>query len=285
MTGRVLIIDDEEAIVAGLMYLLETEKIESSGAFDRQSAETLMEEAFFSVIVADLHLKTEAEGLRLLDSIRRITPSSRVVTLTGFSTPEMDEAVRQRGSLMVIRKPAAGIEILSAISELLAAVESAAASDETLDVEALHRDVRRLLHSIPRRRYGLTHEETEEIVQQAWLLFLENRDVIRKVRPWLMGTVANLCKRQVGSPRRRRELFLDEEALAALPAASTEPNNVIALDQALAVLDDQSRDLCRLIGIEGYAYHEVSEMMNLPLGSIGPMFVRAKAKMRHLAAA
>jgi DNA-directed RNA polymerase specialized sigma24 family protein len=48
----------------------------------------------------------------------------------------------------------------------------------------------------------------------------------------------------------------------------------------MAVLDDQSRDLCRLIAIEGYAYDEVSARMNLPLGSIGPMYLRAKSKMR-----
>src|ERR1700737_83156 len=93
MSGRVLVVDDEESIVAGLLCLLDNEEIESSGALDRLSAESLMEGSFYSVIVADLRLDTEAEGLQLLDDIRRISPRSRVVTLTGFSTPELDQEV------------------------------------------------------------------------------------------------------------------------------------------------------------------------------------------------
>ncbi|HEX7704968.1 MAG TPA: response regulator [Thermoanaerobaculia bacterium] len=285
MSQRVLIVDDEEAIVAGLLCLLETEQIEGAGAYDRESAETLMKETFFPVIVADLRLHTEREGLELLESIRRISPRSRVVTLTGFSTAELDEEVLRRGAVMVIRKPAGGIEILEAIGRLLAEVERLATSEETLDFEALHLSLKKLLHSIPRKRYGLTSEETEEIVQQAWLIFLQNREAIRMVRPWLVGTVANLCKQRIGIISRRREMFPGDQELAEIPCARVANDSEIALRQALAMLDEQSRDLCQLIAIEGYAYDEVSRRMNLPIGSIGPMYIRAKAKMRmHMAA-
>jgi RNA polymerase sigma factor (sigma-70 family) len=285
MNGRVLVVDDEKAIVEGLMYMLEAEQIESSGAFDRISAESLMGSAFFPVIVADLRLHTEAEGLELLDGIRRISPRSRVITLTGFSTPEMENEVLRRGAVMVIRKPTAGLDIIGAISKLLAEVEKLAASEETLDLEELHGGLRRLLHSIPRKRFGLTSDESEEIVQQAWLLFLQNRDVIRQARPWLLGTVANLCKHQLGRSYRRRETFMDDQELAEVPAIRIEVDAGIALAQAMAVLDDQSRDLCRLIAIEGYAYDEVSALLQIPLGSIGPMYIRAKSKMRMCLAA
>lgn len=285
MNGRVLVVDDEKAIVDGLMYLLEAEQIESSGACDRISAESLMESTFFPVIVADLRLHTDAEGLELLDGIRRLSPRSRVVTLTGFSTPEMEIEVLRRGAVMVIRKPADGIDIVAAISKLLAEVEELIAIQESLDLEALHTGLRRLLHSIPRKRYGLTPDESEEVVQQAWLLFLQNRDVIRQARPWLLGTVANLCKHQLGRSYRRRETFIDDQELAEIPATRVEVDTDIALEQAMSVLDDQSRDLCRLIAIEGYAYDEVSTLLDIPLGSIGPMYIRAKSKMRMKMAA
>jgi RNA polymerase sigma factor (sigma-70 family) len=281
MNGRVLVVDDEEAIVEGLQCMLETEEIESSGAFDRLSAESLMAGTFFSVIVADLRLHTEAEGLELLDGIRRISPRSRVVTLTGFSTPELEAEVLRRGSVMMIRKPAASAEILAAISDLLAEVEKLAASQETLDLETLHLGLRRLLHSIPRKRYGLTADEAEDVVQQAWLLFLEKRDLIRLARPWLIGTVANLCKRQIGLSQRRRETFVGDDVLVDFPDNRTAPaDGEISLGEAFGALDPQSRALCTLIAIEGYAYDEVSALMGLPLGSIGPMYMRAKTKMR-----
>jgi RNA polymerase sigma factor (sigma-70 family) len=281
MNGRVLVVDDEEAIVVGLKYLLDAEKIESTGAFDRLSAESLMEGTFFSVIVADLRLHTESEGLELLDGIRRISPRSRVVTLTGCITPELEEEVLRRGVAMVILKPACGDEILAAIADLLAEVEKLAAGQETLDLEQLHLGMRRLLHSIPCKRYGLSADEAEDVVQQAWLLFLEKRDLIRAARPWLIGTVANLCKRQIGVCKRRRETMVSDEVLADFPDPRIQSSHSeIALRQALAGLDHQSQTLCILIAVEGYAYDEVSALLGLPIGSIGPMYIRAKSRMR-----
>jgi len=286
MAGRVLVVDDEETIVEGLLGLLGFEKIESSGAFDRLSAESLMAETFYSVIVADLRLHTEAEGLELLDGIRRISPRSRVLTLTGFATPEMENEVLRRGSTRVMRKPALGDVILAAIADLLAEVETMAAAQETLDLERLHLGLRNLLHSIPRKRYGLTADEAEEVVQQAWLLFLEKRDLIRTAQPWLVGTVANLCKRQIGAAKRQRETFVQDDALAELPDTRMgSSDDYIALRQALSSLSEQSRDLCILIAIKGYAYDEVSRITGLPIGSIGPMYIRAKSKMRMQLAA
>ena len=159
MAGRVLIVDDEEAIVEGLLSLLHFEAIESRGAFDRLGAELLMADTFYSVIVADLRLHTEAEGLELLDAIRRISPRSRVLTLTGFATFELEAEVLRRGSSKVMRKPAHAEEILGAIADLLAEVEKLAAAQETLDLEQLHLGMRKLLHSIPRKRYGLSADE------------------------------------------------------------------------------------------------------------------------------
>jgi RNA polymerase sigma factor (sigma-70 family) len=286
MAGRVLVVDDEETIVAGLLGLLGYEKIESSGAFDRLSAESLMAETFYSVIVADLRLHTEAEGLELLDGIRRISPRSRVLTLTGFATAEMEDEVLRRGSTVVMRKPAHGEVILAAIADLLAEVETMAEAQATLDLERLHLGLRNLLHSIPRKRYGLTADEAEEVVQQAWVLFLEKRNLIRMARPWLLGTVANLCKRQIGAAKRRRETFVHEDVLAELPAPQTQSSeDHIALRQALAALNQQSRQLCILIAVKGYAYDEVSRITGLPIGSIGPMYIRAKSKMRMQLAA
>lgn len=286
MAGRVLIVDDEETIVEGLLCLLQSEAIESSGAFDRIGAEALIAGSFYSVIVSDLRLHTEAEGLALLDAIRRISPRSRVLTLTGFATLEIENEVLRRGSSKVMRKPAEAEQILGAIGDLLAEVERMAAAQETLDLEQLHLGLRKLLHSIPRKRYGLTADDAEEVVQQAWLLFLEKRDLIRVPRPWLIGTVVNLCKRQIGASMRHREMFVSDEIVGELADANADSSDdTIALRQALASLNEESRSLCILIAINGYAYDEVSAMTGLPIGSIGPMYIRAKSKMRMQMAA
>jgi DNA-directed RNA polymerase specialized sigma24 family protein len=38
--------------------------------------------------------------------------------------------------------------------------------------------------------------------------------------------------------------------------------------------------LCELIGLEQCSYEEVSAAAGLPLGSIGPLYIRAKNKLR-----
>jgi len=286
MKPRVLVVDDEQTIVLGLTSLLELEDIESAGAFDRLSAEAMIKGTFYSVILADVRLHTEAEGLELLDDIQRISPRSRVLSMTAYATPELEREVRARGSSSVIRKPATDGQILGAIIDVLAEIERLAAEETVLDLAQLQVQTRKILFSIAQRRYGLMLEEAEDVVQEAWLLFMERRGIIRSARGWLAGTVANLCRRHIDRSVRSRKRFVDDEGIEnRTDGQAGGPESGIAVRQALASLDANSRDLCTLIGIEGYAYEEVSSRTGLPLGSVGPMYMRAKKKLRLALAA
>jgi RNA polymerase sigma factor (sigma-70 family) len=282
MKPQVLVVDDERSIVVGLTALLAMADIDSAGAFDRLSAEAMMKGQFYSVILADIRLITEAEGLELLDDIRRISPRSRVLSMTGYATPEIEREVLARGSSSVIRKPASNGEILEAITGLLAEIEKQAAEQAGLDLAQLQVHSRKILFSIARRRYGLTLEEAEDVVQEAWLLFLERQGIVRSAPGWLAGTVANLCRHHIDRSVRARLRLGDDgrtETMANSRAGSLEAG--IAVREAMAGLDASSRNLCTLIAIEGYAYDEVSTRTGLPLGSIGPMYMRAKRKLRR----
>src|SRR6202011_807708 len=120
MKPRVLVVDDEQTIVVGLTALLALNDIESAGAFSRLSADAMIKRTFYSVILADIRLHTEAEGLELLDDIQRLSPRSRVVSMTGYATPELELEVRARGSSSVIHKPATTGQIVGAITDILA---------------------------------------------------------------------------------------------------------------------------------------------------------------------
>jgi RNA polymerase sigma factor (sigma-70 family) len=281
MKPRVLVVDDEQAIVLGLTSLLALEDIESAGAFDRLSAEAMMTGTFYAVILADIRLHTEAEGLELLDDIQRISPRSRVLSMTGYATPELEREVRARGSSSVIRKPARTGQIVEAITDMLAEIEKLAAEQAVLDLAQLQIHTRKILFSIAQRRYGLMLEEAEDVVQEAWLLFLERRGMIRSARGWLAGTVANLCRRHIDRSVRSRKRFAGDDAIENMAVGHAGgPETGIAVRQALAGLDASSRTLCTLIAIDGYAYEEVSSRTGIPLGSIGPMYMRAKKKLR-----
>jgi RNA polymerase sigma factor (sigma-70 family) len=280
--GRVLVVDDDEAVVAGLAGLLEMEGIESDGVFDRLSAEAMLSGRFYAVVVADMRLETEGDGLNLLDDIRRISPRSRVLTLTGFNTPEIEKEVRRRGSAIVIQKPGESSAILDAIHYLLAEVEQLAAADEVLELEKLYLQTRSALRGKAQKRYGLSADQAEDVMQDAWLLFLVKRRYVVTPASWLRGTVSNLSLQALDCSWRTRNVA-SEEILEAMPDASAfgHDDTRLIVSQALARLDDRSRELCQRIAIEGNSYAEASTSMGLPIGSVGPLYMRAKAKLRQ----
>jgi len=277
----VLVVDDDETIVEALTTLLEFQNIDCAGAHDRSSAALMLGDRFYAVILADVRLHTEEDGLRLLDDIQRISPRSRVISMTGFYDARIEAAVLRRGSTVVLQKPMDGTEILSAIAALLTEIEALAATQETEDLDRLYLDVRKVLYSIPQRRYRLTAEEAEDIVQEAWLLFLERRSLIHNNGSWLAGTVTNLSRRRIDASRRSRETFCDTDLVEDLAVVETDSrDDGIRLRAALGGLSGSARNLCTLIAIQGYSYAEVSLLTGLPIGSVGPMYMRAKEKMQ-----
>lgn len=277
--NKILIVDDETPITDTLTELFREKRYDAKGAYDRASAEQVLAAECFAVILADLRLQTEAEGIALLDAIRELNPDATVVTLTGYATADTEELVMAHGSSKVLRKPMAFEEILSAIEELI----GDRLDDESVDVDALYEETRRILHSIPMRRYGFSPEEADELVQEAWLLFLEKRREIRKVKPWLTGTMANLCKQEIERHRKARERSREIESLGFEPAdmRGIPSAEVIAVRQSLERADERTRQLCTLIGMEGLSYEEVSRELDMPMGSVGPLYIRAKKRLRR----
>jgi RNA polymerase sigma factor (sigma-70 family) len=276
--NKVLVVDDDDIVVAGLMAALEDHGFEAAAAYDRESAESLIAGTFFPIILADVRLHSEEEGLQLLDSIRRISPRSRVASLTGLTSPTLEETLMGLGATMVLRKPLGCDEIVAVLSEIVAELERAESASPEASIEELYVAAQRVMYSIPQRRYGLTRDDAEELVQQAWLLFLEKRRSIRMPRPWLAGTVANLCKQELQRRMRDRDLAREAVDEPLFDTKATEAG--IAMRQALARLDERSRMLCEWIGLERLSYEEVSERAGIPIGSIGPLFIRAKTKLR-----
>lgn len=280
MKRRVLIVDDEEAIVTGLTMLFQEEPFESVGALDRSAAEEKLGAAFYPVVISDLCLHSVEEGLALIDHIRQSSPGSRVLVLTAYATPDIVANLRERGVELVFQKPTPGADILDAVLDLLAEIEREAAADE-LTLEELYLSARARLYSIPRRRFNLSHDGAEDVLQEAWLMFLEKRGIVRAPGPWLAGTVVNLARQHLDRRKRKRETSEEESGLAEMATASRGNVESMSVRQALGRIDERSRRLCVLIGLDGFSYGEVSAVTGLPIGSIGPLYIRAKQKLRE----
>jgi RNA polymerase sigma factor (sigma-70 family) len=275
--NRVLIVDDDLSILDGLQAFFECENIETAGAADRDTAEALIAAEFFPIVLADLRLRSEADGIQLLESIRRISPRSRVASLTGAH--DVDEArLRELGASVVLRKPMPAEEIVAVVRELLAEIERVERELSPATFDELYVAASRVLHAIPMRRYGLSREDAEELVQETWCLFLEQRANVRNSKAWLAGTMVNLCRRAIQERYRDRDRA--EKRPAPRVSVDAESDARIIIDQALEKLDDRSRALCELIGLEQWSYDEVSAHLAIPAGSVGPLYMRAKTKLR-----
>ena len=121
---RILVVDDDPVIVEGLVEMLRLESFEASGVFDRESAEEALVGEFYPIVLADLRLRSEEEGWLLLDAIARLSPKTRVASMTGYATDDIEQKLRERGAALVMRKPMEIAEIVALIREMVAVLEA-----------------------------------------------------------------------------------------------------------------------------------------------------------------
>lgn len=122
MTGRILIVDDEECIVFAMRRYFQLHGFEVSSARELEEAQALVVNVRYDVVLVDLRLTGVhgAEGLDLIAFVRERCPWTRTVLLTAHSSPEIEAAGRERGVDLVLRKPRPLPEIAQAVLSLLA---------------------------------------------------------------------------------------------------------------------------------------------------------------------
>jgi len=260
-------------IVDGVRFLLDVHGIESEGASCCDEAEARIEEEFFPIILSDLRMRGAEDGFRILEAVQRLSPRSRVATMTGYADAAMEARLRERGAHLVLRKPLLEDELMAALGEMLATIEAAAGDD----LDALYTNTIGTLQAVARGRFGFPTEDAQELIQETWLLYLEKRSGVHTPKAWLSGTIANLCRQEI--QRRTRE----RQRNVPVPVIEMQRNDddVLAVHQALARLDERSRMLCTTIGLEQRSYDEVSASAAIPLGSVGPLYMRAKERLRN----
>jgi RNA polymerase sigma factor (sigma-70 family) len=283
---KVLVVDDEETITDGLVTLFDIENIPADGVYDRESAERLIAQDYYPVVIADLRLRTEDEGLRLIETIRKKSPVTQIASLTAYATPKMERELLDLGACVVLHKPMEFDSIIEVVVEMLLELDRRALeSGQPFDHEKLYEYVSKLLFSIPQRRFGFPPDEANDLVQKAWLLFLEKRESIQLPRQWLAGTIVNLCRQEVKLrvSERARRATLGERPVRAMEFHRTDDTDML-VREALGRIDKRARRLLELIGMEGWTYEEVSVELGISLGSVGPLYIRAKNRMKKVMA-
>jgi RNA polymerase sigma factor (sigma-70 family) len=140
-------------------------------------------------------------------------------------------------------------------------------------------------------RYRLSSQDTEDVGQNVWLRLVEQLEFLREpaaLPGWLATTTQRECLRllrvarryeRFGSvpeelTRRTDDTVIDEEIIAAERNA--------ALRAAFAELPAQCQELLALfLSDPPRSYAEISAMLQMPIGSIGPQRARCLERLRR----
>jgi signal transduction histidine kinase len=103
--ARLLVVDDEENIVLTISEVLRLEGYDVDVASSGTEAARLLDEGrAYDLILTDLHMG-EGDGLSLLEDVRRRSPLTITIVLTGFAALETAIAALRHGAYDYLTKP------------------------------------------------------------------------------------------------------------------------------------------------------------------------------------
>jgi DNA-binding NtrC family response regulator len=125
MAKRILVIDDDEQIVAALREHLILFGYEVDFAYELEEAQTLLRHMSYDVVVTDLRLNQfEFSGLDVIRQVREKDGLTHIVVLTGHGLPELEAAASANGVCVFLQKPIRVAHMLNTIN-ILAGVGNA----------------------------------------------------------------------------------------------------------------------------------------------------------------
>jgi RNA polymerase sigma factor (sigma-70 family) len=141
-------------------------------------------------------------------------------------------------------------------------------------------------------RSGLNAADAADIEQVTWIQLMRHADQVRdpdRIAGWLATTARRRSQR--AAMVARREIPSTDHVADGSPATATNDDveNLVlrdqyepALERALRGLPDPYRRVLELLSADSApSYEEVAQAMDLPVGSIGPMRMRALRQVRR----
>lgn len=168
-------------------------------------------------------------------------------------------------------------------------VKSAAAGDQAA-WDALVARYTNLLWSVA-RGYRLDRGDAADVVQVAWLRLVEHLPRLRdpeRVGAWLATTVRRECLQVIA--HRRRGVTVDDEVFDRLPGAAEPVDASLLADEEVrelwatfARIPERCQRLLRILMADPPpSYAEVADVLDMPVGSIGPTRARCLDRLRDM---
>jgi two-component system, NtrC family, response regulator HydG len=122
MPHRLLIVDDEASILFAMREYFSALGYEVDCASGLDDAMTLMRTSRHDAVIADLRLGPihTAEGLEIVRFIRARSPTTRILLLTAYGSPEIEKEGQRCGVDFFLQKPKPLPEVAGIVARLLA---------------------------------------------------------------------------------------------------------------------------------------------------------------------
>ncbi len=117
---RVLIVDDEPVMCDLLRFMLDDRHVQSELAYDGNEAIELIKRQQFQVVLLDIKMPG-LDGWQVFDFIRRFSPKTKVIIITGYADSEAAARAFALGPIGFLAKPLSPSDILASFDRAVAA--------------------------------------------------------------------------------------------------------------------------------------------------------------------
>ncbi len=177
-------------------------------------------------------------------------------------------------------------------------------TDETLiarfqkgDVQAFDVLVRRYKDQLLNYVYRFVGNrvDAEDIVQETFLRVFKNKHYykeIAKFSTWVYTIAGNLAKTELRRRKRRKVFsvsnFVNEERDYDIPDLEQTPEQKVdgsikddIIQKAIDKLPSKFKEVILLRDVQGFSYEEISQILNIPLGTVKSRVNRGRLKLQE----
>ena len=138
------------------------------------------------------------------------------------------------------------------------------------------------IYSYLARRAG--RASAEDLASQTFVVAFERRQhfdpAISNALPWLYGIATNLLRNHVRAVRRADATVLRVAAVSPVSGESLEPETMSAVLRVIDKLAADQREALFLFAWADLTYSEISEVLDVPIGTVASRIARAREILR-----
>jgi signal transduction histidine kinase/CheY-like chemotaxis protein len=138
--AKILVVDDEANVLLTVVAILEQEGYDVDSASSGAAALDAIRGGHYDLVLTDLRMPG-IDGLRVLEQVRKISPSTVTVMMTGYGSVDTALEAVQRGAYQYLLKP-------TEVADLKAAVRRSLERKRLSEIDTLHRIAKTLTSSL-----------------------------------------------------------------------------------------------------------------------------------------